>query len=99
MSTIAESVTVNRVRLESIDIVRGVILVLMARDQVRDFFGVPGVSPTDLDPATKALFSRAGSLISARPVFFVLTALAPICRYAENPNASYRDFCSLAACG
>jgi uncharacterized membrane protein len=56
MSTIAESVTVNRVGLESIDIVRGVILVLMARDQVRDFFGVPGVSPTDLDPATKALF-------------------------------------------
>lgn len=56
MSTIAESVTVNRVGLESIDIVRGVILVLMARDHVRDFFGVPGVSPTDLDPATKALF-------------------------------------------
>ena len=99
MSTIAESVTVNRVGLESIDIVRGVILVLMARDHVRDFFGVPGVSPTDLDPATKALFFTRWITHFCAPVFFVLTALAPICRYAENPNASYRDFCSLAACG
>jgi uncharacterized membrane protein len=66
---------------------------------VRDFFGVPGVSPTDLDPATKALFFTRWITHFCAPVFFVLTALAPICRYAENPNASYRDFCSLAACG
>jgi len=81
MSTIAESVTVNRVRLESIDIVRGVILVLTARDHVQDFFGVPGVRPTSIR-RLKRCFSRVDHSFCA-PVFFVLTALAPICRYAE----------------
>jgi uncharacterized membrane protein len=57
----------STVRLESIDIVRGVIMVLMALDHVGDFFGVPGVSPTDLDQATKALFFTRWRLISARP--------------------------------
>jgi uncharacterized membrane protein len=73
MSTIVESVTVNRVRLESIDIVRGVIMVLMALDHERYFFGVPGVSPTDLDQATKALFFTRWITHFCAPVFFVLT--------------------------
>jgi len=37
----------GRFRLESVDIVRGVIMIFMALDHTRDFFGITGFSPTD----------------------------------------------------
>jgi uncharacterized membrane protein len=73
MSAIAEVVTAKRVRLESIDIVRGVIMIVMALDHVRDFFGVPGVSPTDLGQTTIALFFTRWITHICAPVFFLLT--------------------------
>jgi len=73
MSTIAESVTVKRVRLESVDIVRGVIMILMALDHVRDFFGIPGVNPTDPASTTVALFFTRWITHFCAPVFFLLT--------------------------
>jgi uncharacterized membrane protein len=48
-------------------------MVLMALDHVGDFFGVPGVSPTDLDQATKALFFTRWITHFCAPVFFALT--------------------------
>jgi len=55
MSSLAEAVTVKRARLESVDVVRGVIMIIMALDHTRDFFGQPG-SPTNLATASVALF-------------------------------------------
>lgn len=67
------SFTSNRARLESIDVLRGVIMIIMAIDHTRDFFGVPGQNPTDLANTTAALFfTRWVSHICA-PVFFLLT--------------------------
>jgi len=73
MSAIAEAVAAKRVRLESIDTVRGLIMILMALDHVRDFFGMPGVSPTDLTSATVALFFTRWITHFCAPVFFLLT--------------------------
>ncbi len=60
-------------RLESVDIVRGVIMIVMALDHTRDFFGVPGQNPTDLSTASAALFATRWITNFCAPVFFLLT--------------------------
>lgn len=72
MSTVAEAVTVKRARLESVDVVRGVIMIIMALDHTRDFFGQPG-SPTNLATASVALFFTRWITHFCAPVFFLLT--------------------------
>lgn len=62
-----------RPRLESVDVVRGLIMIIMALDHTRDYFGTPGANPTDLATASAALFlTRLVTHICA-PVFFLLT--------------------------
>jgi uncharacterized membrane protein len=73
MSTIGVTVPPKRFRIESVDAVRGVIMILMALDHTRDFFGMPGVSPTDLSSATAALFFTRWVTHFCAPVFFLLT--------------------------
>ncbi len=60
-------------RLTSIDTLRGVVMILMALDHVRDYFGVPGVSPTNLAQTTAPLFLTRWITHICAPVFFLLT--------------------------
>lgn len=62
-----------RARIESVDVVRGVIMIIMALDHTRDFFGIPGQNPTDLSSASAALFLTRWITFFCAPVFFLLT--------------------------
>src|SRR6202521_5328854 len=77
MAAIAEpvvaSVVTKRVRIESIDVVRGVIMILMALDHVRDFFGNSGLNPTNPATTTVPLFFTRWITHFCAPVFFLLT--------------------------
>ena len=60
-------------RIESVDVLRGLIMILMALDHVRDFLGVPGLNPTDLATTTVPLFFTRWITHFCAPVFFLLT--------------------------
>jgi uncharacterized membrane protein len=62
----------RRARVESIDVLRGVVMILMALDHVRDFFGAAG-NPTDPVHTTVPLFFTRWITHVCAPVFFLLT--------------------------
>ncbi len=94
-----ESVVTKRVRIEAVDVVRGVIMILMALDHVRDFFGVPGVNPTDPATTTIPLFFTRWVTHFCAPVFFLLTGTGAYLSLRKNPKGNCRDFCSPAVSG
>lgn len=73
MYTGAVTVQAKRVRIESVDLVRGTVMVLMAIDHVRDFLGQTAGSPTNLATTTVALFFTRWITHFCAPVFFLLT--------------------------
>ncbi|HVT40679.1 MAG TPA: heparan-alpha-glucosaminide N-acetyltransferase domain-containing protein, partial [Gemmatimonadaceae bacterium] len=84
----SEAVAPSRPRLESVDVVRGVIMILMALDHTRDFFGMPGVNPTDMSQTTVALFFTRWVTHFCAPVFFLLTGTGA---YLSLRKRSTRD--------
>src|SRR6266568_4537726 len=60
-------------RVDSIDVVRGAIMIVMALDHTRDFFGTAGVNPTDPVQTTVPLFFTRWITHICAPVFFLLT--------------------------
>jgi len=62
-----------RFRIESVDLLRGAVMILMALDHTRDFLGVNTFNPTDLGHTTAPLFFTRWITHFCAPVFFLLT--------------------------
>jgi uncharacterized membrane protein len=72
-SRVSGGMTKPRQRVDSVDLLRGLVMIVMALDHVRDFFGGTGVSPTNLATTTVPLFFTRWITHICAPVFFLLT--------------------------
>ena len=70
MSATPVVASVKRPRIESVDMLRGVIMILMALDHVRDFVGTRA-NPVNLDTTTVPLFFTRWITHFCAPVFFL----------------------------
>lgn len=75
-SAVFESPKPTRVRLDAVDVTRGVIMIIMALDHTRDYFGIPGQNPTNMATTSVALFFTRWITHFCAPTFFLLTGTA-----------------------
>jgi uncharacterized membrane protein len=68
-----------------VDLLRGIIMVIMAIDHTRDFFTYPGLNPTNLAMTTPALFFTRWITHFCAPTFFLLTGTGA---YLSRKNKS-----------
>jgi uncharacterized membrane protein len=86
-------------RLTSIDTLRGSVMILMALDHVRDYFGVPGLNPLNLAQTTVPLFLTRWITHLCAPTFFLLTGTSAFLARGRARRRSCRASCSSVACG
>ncbi|MFL5604464.1 MAG: DUF1624 domain-containing protein [Gemmatimonadaceae bacterium] len=84
--------SVARTRIESVDLLRGAIMILMALDHTRDFFTLPGLNPTNLATTTPALFFTRWVTHFCAPVFFLLTGTGAYLSLRRRSRADLSRF-------
>lgn len=73
-------------RVESIDLLRGAVMVLMVLDHCRDFVGDMRIGPTDLATTTPALFLTRWVTHLCAPTFALLAGVGVALRGATRPR-------------
>lgn len=69
-----DSLLIKKNRIQSLDLLRGIVMIIMALDHVRDYFYIGSftVKPTDLTHTTVALFATRWITHYCAPVFVLL---------------------------
>jgi uncharacterized membrane protein len=62
-------------RIDTVDLLRGAVMILMALDHTRDYIGNPNTNPTNLATTTAALFFTRWITHFCAPVFSLLTGV------------------------
>src|SRR5215510_4191166 len=78
-------------RIESVDVVRGIIMILMALDHTRDFFGVR-TDPTNVATTTVTLFVTRWITHFCAPTFFLLTGVGSALSLAKGTTRELSRF-------
>jgi uncharacterized membrane protein len=87
-----QALTISRSRIGSIDLLRGVIIVIMAIDHVRDFFTNADFDPTDLTKTTPALFFTRWITHFCAPVFMFLAGTGAFLYGQKRTKAELSKF-------
>src|SRR6185369_4018427 len=73
-----QSLLQDQKRIQSIDLLRGIIMIIMALDHTRDFFHKDGLTGNPLDPQTTNIFLYGTRWIThfCAPTFVFLSGLS-----------------------
>jgi uncharacterized membrane protein len=80
-----------RTRIESLDLARGIVMILMALDHVRDFFA-PSLNPTNLAVTTPAHFATRWVTHLCAPSFFLLMGVGAFLAGGRRTRAELSRF-------
>ncbi|HEV8446700.1 MAG TPA: heparan-alpha-glucosaminide N-acetyltransferase domain-containing protein [Gemmatimonadaceae bacterium] len=80
-----------RTRIDSVDVVRGLVMILMALDHTRDFFG-SRADPTNVATTTAALFFTRWVTHVCAPTFFLLTGAGAALSLGRKTTAELSRF-------
>jgi uncharacterized membrane protein len=93
-SPTARPATSRTARIESIDLLRGIVMIIMALDHVRDYFNRSAYlfDPTDLQHTTVALFLTRWITHFCAPVFMLLSGISAWLYGRKNGRAAAAFF-------
>jgi uncharacterized membrane protein len=80
----ARAVNDRRARVASLDLMRGVVMIVMALDHVRDFWSGSQIDPTDATQTTPALFATRWVTHLCAPWFMLLAGAGAYLAHRER---------------
>src|SRR5947209_15042916 len=81
-----------RVRVESVDVLRGLVMVIMALDHTRDFFSSYGGNPTDASQVSGIMFFTRWITHLCAPTFVFLAGTSIYLQSLRKPRAELARF-------